>query len=137
VNTAPEKSVDDGGAASVAVERGSIAIAFTLSMPNVGSWNGKWSSAGKLFVRVKRFTSKAGKLKAAEILARQSYFYNFGDGWGASVSVRRVDAAEARKLTRQSAGFYGYDWMIDRIISHGRIVADHQLAIEAKGGPQQ
>jgi hypothetical protein len=49
------------------------------------------------------------------------YHYNFGDGWAAGVSVRTVDAAEARKLRRKSDGFSGYDWMIDSIVQHGEI----------------
>ena len=29
-------------------------IVFELSMPNKGSWNGKWSQEGQLFVRTRR-----------------------------------------------------------------------------------
>lgn len=28
-------------------------VAFILTMPNVGSWNNKWSGEGKVYCRVK------------------------------------------------------------------------------------
>ena len=89
-------------------------LAFELSMPGCNSWNGKWSGEDRRFVRVlsvgKGCLAKPG-----------SYGYDFGDGWYASVSVREVDGQEARKLRRVSAGFCGYDWMIDEIRCWGRI----------------
>jgi hypothetical protein len=88
-------------------------LAFELSMPNVGSWNGKWSNADKKFVRTRSFKKDAPKTG--------NYYYNFGDGWGANVSVREVDSREAAKLKRASAGFNGYDWMIDSIVKYGKI----------------
>ncbi len=81
---------------------------------------GKWTGGGKPYVRVRRYPSD----HADKILARGSYYYNFGDGWGASVAVEQVDSKEAAKLRRRSAGFCGYDWMIDSIERHGRILAD-------------
>jgi hypothetical protein len=42
------------------------------------------------------------------------------------VAVAKVDAAEARRLRRASAGFCGYDWMIASIEKHGRILAEMQ-----------
>jgi hypothetical protein len=57
-----------------------------------------------------------------------SYYYNFGDGWGASVSVRKVTAAQARKIERKSVGFCGYEWMIDSIIRDGEILVEPRAA---------
>jgi hypothetical protein len=97
-------------------------LCFELSMPNRGSWNGGWSGEGRCYARIRKFgRSAAMKEKAAEILAAGSYYYGWSDGWGASVSVREVTGSEARKIERRSAGFCGYDWMIDSIIRHGDI----------------
>ena len=104
-------------------------ICFELSMPNVGSWNGRWSGEGRCYVRISKFgRSKATKQRAAKILVEGSYYYNFGDGWGASVSVREVTASEAAKIERKSAGFCGYDWMIDFIIRDGEILLKPRAA---------
>ena len=37
------------------------------------------------------------------------------------MTVDRMPAAEARKLERRSAGFCGYDWMIESLIEDGFI----------------
>lgn len=92
-------------------------IAFFLSMPNVGSWNGRWSGAGEQYVCTRTVKSD----KADTILQGHNYYYNFGDGWGASVSVKLVDGREASKLRKHSHGFCGYEWMIDEIVTLGKI----------------
>jgi hypothetical protein len=104
-------------------------ICFELSMPDRGSWNGRWSGEGRPYARIRKFGgSKATKEKAARILAEGSYYYNFADGWGASVSVRDVTPSEAAKIERKSAGFCGYDWMIDSIIRDGEILVKRKTA---------
>lgn len=97
-------------------------VCFELSMPNNGSWNGKWSGEGKCYARVENLPSDV----ANRVISEGPYGYNFGDGWRARVSVRLVDAAEARKVRRASAGFCGYDWMIDSIKKHGAIKVDER-----------
>ena len=89
-------------------------LAFELTMPTVGSWNGTWSGEGRHYVRVHN-VGKTSKAKPG------AYEYAFGDGWTARVTVRKVDSAEARKRRRKSAGFCGYDWMIAEIRELGRI----------------
>ena len=96
-------------------------IAFKLSMPNAGSWNGKWSGAGREYVVTRTFRSKESKEVAKSILEKSYFHYNFGDGWSAGVSVSRVDSREAARLRRNSAGFAGYDWMVESIIDRGEI----------------
>lgn len=91
-------------------------LSFTLSMPNVGSWNGKWSGASRLYAKVINFgRTKKAIAKANEILDIKYFHYNFGDGWSAGIKVTEVDAKEAAKIRRKSRGFYGYDWMITSI----------------------
>jgi len=95
-------------------------LVFKLSMPNVGSWNGKWTGEERIYVKSRRDLTKKhtlyGKLK-------DNYFYDFGDGWGASVSVEEMPANEATKLMRKSQGFCGYEWMIDSILENNKIIA--------------
>ncbi len=97
-------------------------LSFELSMPNVNSWNGKWSGEGTLYAIVKNFgRSKKADDKAQNILDKGYYHYNFGDGWSAGISVRQVDTKEAAKLRRKSSGFCGYDWMVKSIEENGTI----------------
>lgn len=104
-------------------------LCFTLSMPNCNSWNGKWSGEGKLYARIFKFDSrrKESLKKAETLLTTGSYYYNFGDGWGASIVVQLVTAAEARKIKKKSAGFCNYDWMIASILAHGDIYNSLQI----------
>ena len=97
-------------------------LCFTLSMPNVGSWNGRWSGEKNLYAKVVNLgRSKKANEKAEHILSNEYFHYNFGDGWSAGVTVVAVDAAHARKIRRKSKGFCGYDWMVQSIIDKGKI----------------
>jgi len=101
---------------------GQVILCFELSMPNIGSWNGKWTGEGRPYVIVKNFgRSKKATKKAQKILEKGYFHYNFGDGWAAGVSVRDVDSKEAQRLRRKSCGFSGYDWMVQSIQDHGEI----------------
>ena len=102
-------------------------LAFTLSMPNNNSWNGKWSGAETLYVKVVNMGRSKAKIESAKALVdKGSAYHNFGDGWGASVSIEEVDAKEAAKLRKKSAGFCGYDWMVISLVKVGRI--DYEAA---------
>jgi len=99
-------------------------LSFELGMPNNNSWNGRWSGGNDLYARVINFgRGKAANEKAKEILDKGYFYYNFGDGWGASVTVKEIDSKEAAKIRRKSKGFCGYDWMIASIKEKGRIEA--------------
>ena len=91
-------------------------LLFTLSMPNVGSWNGKWTGEGRTYCR----SRKVSRDKEKE-LDGKSFYYDFGDGWCANVSVKKVYANEAGKAMRKSMGFCGYEWMINEIVTLGKI----------------
>jgi hypothetical protein len=92
-------------------------LAFVLSMPNKGSWDGKWTSESKYFAKALSVSKK----EADKVLEKPYYFYNFGDGWSARISVEVVTPSQKRTIQKKSAGFCGYDWMIDSIIEHGDI----------------
>jgi len=92
-------------------------VVFDLTMPSIGSWNGRWSGGGERFAKVLRLP------KAQEAaLDGQAFYHTFSDGWVACIEARRVDARAAAKARKQSRGFCGYDWMVDSIVQHGRIV---------------
>ena len=102
-------------------------LEFKLSMPQVGSWNGKWTGEDNYYARVINISKKWGTGKTAKELIKQmldegSFYYDFRDGWGMSVSVREVDSKEAAKIRKKSAGFCGYDWAIDSILQHQKIM---------------
>ena len=90
-------------------------LLFILTMPNVGSWNGKWTGEGRVYARVRN-------AKQYPDCKEGSYHYSWGDGWGANVEVRKVTVAEANKYIKKSVGFSSYDWMIDSILECGQIL---------------
>jgi hypothetical protein len=97
-------------------------LVFTLSMPNNNSWNGRWTGEDRYYAIVKAFgTAKRTRARYEPIIGK-AFSYNFGDGWRASVSVREVDGKEARLVRAKTKGFCGYDWMVDEIMQHGRIL---------------
>ena len=81
-----------------------------LTMPNIGSWNGKWTSSSNKFTKV---FSTSKKMK--EFIG--NYYYNFGDGWGANVEVR-----ESLPKERVTNKFCGYEWMIFSIKQNKEII---------------
>jgi hypothetical protein len=85
-----------------------VNVIFELTMPNCGSWNGKWTGSGGKYT-VKR------KLEINSPIIGKSFFYRWDDGWTARVEVRK---ANGEKPTND---FRGYDWMVDSIIRHGEI----------------
>jgi len=97
-------------------------LAFTLTMPRNNSANGRWSGEGRLYMKVLALGNAKKTVAKHSPIIGKSFSYDFGDGWVASVSVREVKATEIKKLRKSSAGFCGYDWMIDEILQHGRIL---------------
>jgi len=100
-------------------------IMFELSMPNIGSWNGKWSSEGNLHAIVRKFNKKQDSV-VQTMLKEGYYHYNFGDGWGAGITIKEIDAYKSRRIKRISKGFCGYEWMVDSIIRYGIILNSSQ-----------
>jgi hypothetical protein len=101
-------------------------VSFQLTMPNVGSWDGKWTGASKKYYVIRVFRGKEGSafLKGPmQSENKKGFYYNFGDGWSANVCAEIVDAVEARKREKQSAGFCGYEWMINSIVKHSKIIS--------------
>lgn len=110
-------------------------ISFELSMPSNNSWDGRWSGQDDVYVVVRRF-SKMPEVDGKQ-LAGGRFSYSFGDGWVAAVTVRVVTSAAAAKLRKQSKGFCGYNWMIDSILSYGKIYADPPERAAPSGAPHE
>lgn len=105
------------------VERKTEAM-FTLTMPKVNTWNGRWSGDDKLFCRtIKAF--RYGKPLYPN-LKEGGYMYDFGDGWSAKVRVEFMTPTDAREMMKKSKGFLGYDWMCNSICKHGEIKYEDQ-----------
>jgi hypothetical protein len=114
-------------------------ISFELTMPNVGSWNGKWTGADRKYFIVKTVSEKYFKsnieklfdLNNTQSRSREykwnSWYYNFGDGWGASVEINLINSTEGKKRRKLSKGFSGYDWMVDSIMRYGSILTESQI----------
>lgn len=111
-------------------------VEFKLTMPRNNAWNGKWSGRQDNYLLHKEITGK----KAVEIGLREvemnykhgfsvvstktnniknSWMYDFGDGWLARVNARIMDKGERKS---KSAGFCGYDWMVDSILRFDEIL---------------
>lgn len=108
-------------------------VSFKLTMPSVGSWNGKWTGAANKYYVIRDFFKTSRDRSGATVNTitdlldgkeSRSFYYNFGDGWGANVKMEIVDAREARKRIKESSGFCGYEWMINSILKLGKIDAD-------------
>ena len=95
-------------------------IVFELTMPNKGSWNGKWSKEGTCFARTYK------QSEVPKEYWNKDFYYRWDDGWTACVSVKQMPASEARKIERRSKGFCGYDWMIRSIIECGQILTESE-----------
>lgn len=95
-----------------------ITLCFTLSMPGVASWNGHWSGENRFYAKIRKFSGKFAEERTEEILKNSPYYHQWDDGWCARIGIRKVTAKEAAQIRRKSRGFWGYEWMIDNIISH-------------------
>lgn len=93
-------------------------VVFKLSMPNVGSWNGQWSGQSNNYIIKKNLTDKKYIELGLDKNGQNSWYYNFGDGWGANVSCETLSIG---KRLPKSDGFCGYDWMVDSIMHFGVI----------------
>ena len=83
-----------------------------LHMPGVASWNGRWSGESDKFTVNVQTTPK----KKQELIGY--YTYRWEDGWMASVTIREPLPRE--KVTGK---FCGYEWMVDSIKKHGKIIS--------------
>lgn len=99
-------------------------VLFKLSMPNRGSWNGKWSGSGNNYTITKNMKDETAR-KLGLDKGEKSWYHSFGDGWTACVAGKILQKGEK---TKKSDGFCGYDWMVTDIVLYGRIEAGHLVS---------
>ena len=92
-------------------------VEFKLSMPNRGSWNGGWSGEGRDYLIFKNLSNKKIVSLGLDKKDTCSWYHSWNDGWGASVIARVLQNGEKKK---KSAGFCGYDWMVDNILCYNK-----------------
>jgi hypothetical protein len=108
-------------------------------MPNVASWNGKWTGATKKYYVIRTYRGKEENGRITDLVNGKefaNFYYRWEDGWGANVRMEIVGPSDARKRKKESAGFCGYEWMIDSILKHGKIIiANHLTPGQSPGRP--
>lgn len=90
-----------------------IRVEFSLSMPSHRSWSGN----NKRYLKRRNLTDKYAAKLGLDKQKQKSWYHHFGDGWSACVNARVMNAGERGE---KSAGFCGYDWMVDNIIWYGQ-----------------
>lgn len=99
-------------------------VSWQLTMPNIGSWNGRWTGESNKYYVIEKISDKYLKSKEhfKELLdtGSASWYYSWNDGWGANVRAEIIDAATARKRRKESKGFCSYEWMIQTIKYYGK-----------------
>lgn len=92
-------------------------VVFELTMPNRGSWNGRWSGENDTHIIVKHNQSVP-----ADIIGKD-FWYTWDDGWSACISVTKLNSRspEYRDLVKRNTGFCSYNWMVESIINFGEI----------------
>jgi hypothetical protein len=102
-----------------------IFISFELTMPNKGSWNGKWTGENKKYFIIKKLSKKQFEsiqhFKDLKTKGYDNYYYSWDDGWGANIKAELVNSIEATQRKKQSNGFCGYEWMVESIFLYGYI----------------
>jgi hypothetical protein len=98
-------------------------LSFEITMPNVGSWNGVWTGAKNAHFAFRNYPKKEAE-RLMQGKEKRNFYYNFGDGWGANVCMMPISTADKKRIERSNSGFMGYDWMIDSIVKHDKIIAD-------------
>jgi hypothetical protein len=99
-------------------------LAFIISMPNCGSWNGKFSGESNFYCNIQKFKEAEYKKDNLCNIVDKSFYYNFGDGWGASIKVELINNKTATQYRKMSRGFMGYEWMIKSIVKNQKIIIE-------------
>ena len=95
-----------------------VKVEFKLTMPHIGSWNGKWSyGEGKNFTLQERLPQEEVDC-LFEGATKAHWYHPWNDGWTACITARIMSKGERSK---PSDGFMGYEWMVVSIINYGRI----------------
>jgi hypothetical protein len=101
-------------------------VCFELSMPSVGSWNGKWSGENKRYIIRKTVRSESDIKKALSLIGY--HHYSFGDGWAAGINIYEIEKPKTKIVDKyKKNGFCGYEWMVRSLWNYGKIMNDLQI----------
>ena len=93
-------------------------VVFSLTMPKNNAWNNKWSGDNETHAII---LDKNKIPNVDKLIKTSSFSYDFGDGWIAEIKVSLINNYEASLIKKNNQGFFGYDWMVQSIISNGEI----------------
>lgn len=105
-----------------------LLVRWELSLPNIGSWDGKYSGKRNgMFAypsRLDRKGEEAKKIQEFIDAGKSSFRYNFGDGYTAMWTFTVIPTI--KEYNQMNRGDHGtrYDWMIRSIMKHGEIRKD-------------
>lgn len=97
-----------------------VYLVFELTMPGRGSWNNKWSGERDKHYNICKVPYSLYKERYSDFDGKD-WWYNWGDGWVASISCETVDSQHINGYRKANAGFCGYDWMVQSIMKDGTI----------------
>jgi len=95
-------------------------LQYILTMPNRGSWNGRWSGEDDLYAICVKYSPKEVE-RIMKNENQRSWYYRWSDGWSARVEAKVITPKEAIRVRKQSQGFCGYNWMIPSIEQNDEI----------------
>lgn len=93
-------------------------VEFRLTMSKVNSWNGKWSGEDRDYL-LWRDISPTEQQRIGMKSGKGRWTYSWEDGWGAAIDARVMEPGECKW---KSAGFCGYEWMVENILRWGTTV---------------
>jgi len=102
-------------------------ILYELTMPGIGSWNGKWTGADTRHCVIRSYKTDDVPDK---VLAKVNYEHDFEDGWVANIHCSEITELKAASIEAKGFGFCGYEWMVDNIEETGRIKTVKELGQE-------
>lgn len=102
-------------------------LLFEYGHSKINTWNGRWAGEDNVFAKeVFLSTSKRERLKELGFDlrrgAKKTFTHDFGDGWVAKITMTVGAKKDFEEIMKHSEGFMGYEWIIDSILKHGKIV---------------
>ncbi len=69
---------------------------------------------------VKTYRKRADIKRAEDAVANSPHIYKWPDGSEAVIHVEKIGSRAARSIRRISPSLFGWEWMADTIVSHGK-----------------
>lgn len=104
-------------------------LLFEYGHSKINTWNGRWAGEDKIFAK-EVFLSTSKRERLSELGfdlrrgAKKSFTHDFGDGWVAEITMTVGAKKDFKEVMKHSEGFMGYEWIIDSILKHGKIVKE-------------